>query len=119
MKVAQGSGLTAVLDACVLAPMPLCDTLLRCAESPAIFRAFWSCETLREVSATLEKFGYSRSQAERRVHAMQEAFPEAVINFPREVLGVVRSLPDPGDAHVVVAAIEASAQVIVTFNLKH
>lgn len=119
MKVAKADDIAAVLDACVLAPMPLCDTLLRCAGSHTIFHLFWSSETLREVSATLEKFGYSRVQAERRVHAMQQAFPEALIDVPRRSLRAFPNLPDPNDTHVVAAAVQASARVIVTFNSKH
>lgn len=119
MKAAQGNVFAAVLDACVLAPMPLCDTLLRCAESQAMFRALWSRETLHEVRATLKKFGYSRSQAARRIQAMEQAFPEAVVSITRRALQAVPDLPDPRDKHVVAAAIQASAPAIVTFNLKH
>ena len=52
-----------MLDACVLAPMPLCDTLLRCAEDPALFRVLWSEQILEEVKRTLlQKFGYTAKQ---------------------------------------------------------
>jgi hypothetical protein len=34
MILAQDNEYAAVLDACVLVPMPLCDTLLRLAEDP-------------------------------------------------------------------------------------
>jgi hypothetical protein len=83
----------AVLDACVLVPMPLCDTLLRCAEDPALFRALWSM--------------------------MREAFPEACVSVPPALLGAVPEIPDEADKHVVAAAIHEGAQVIVTSNLKH
>ena len=53
----------AVLDACALAPMPLGDTLLRCAEDPALFRVLWSEQILEEVKRTLlQKFGYTAKQ---------------------------------------------------------
>ena len=42
-----------LLDACVLAPMPVCDTLLRLAEEPAFYAPKWSWEILEEVSRTL------------------------------------------------------------------
>jgi hypothetical protein len=109
----------AVLDACVLAPMPLCDTLLRCAEEPALFRTLWSSETLAEVSRTLIKFGYSHDQAEARLRGMQEAFPEAEVVVPPHLLNGTPEIPDPGDRHVVAAAIHERAHVIVTANLKH
>jgi len=119
MKLRQSDELAAVLDACVLAPMPLCDTLLRCAETPPLFRVLWSSEILREVRRTLEKFGYSGAQADRRVLAMEEAFPEAKVRISRRVLSAVPDLPDPRDQHVVAAAIAGHARAIVTFNLRH
>ena len=108
-----------MLDACVLAPMPLCDTLLRCAESPALYRVAWSAETLREVVRTLEKFGYSSKQAERRIRAMQDAFPEACVSVSTQSLAAVPEIPDPGDKHVLAAAIQVRARFIVTFNSRH
>ncbi len=109
----------AVLDACVLAPMPLADTLLRCAEEPALFRVLWSKETLVEVHRTLIKFGYTIDQADRRLKQMAIAFPEAEIDFPANLLKSLDDLPDQKDRHVVAAAIHARAHVIVTSNVKH
>jgi predicted nucleic acid-binding protein len=108
-----------VLDACVLAPMPLCDTLLRCAEEPALYRVLWSEQTLEEVDRTLQKFGYTDEQAKRRLRKMREAFPEASIFVPPGLLAAVPEIPDPDDRHVVAAAIHTHAHVIVTTNLKH
>jgi predicted nucleic acid-binding protein len=109
----------AVLDACVLAPMPLCDTLLRCAEESSLFRALWSNETLDEVQRTLVKFGFSHSQAEHRLREMKKSFPNACVNVPESLLDAVPQIPDPGDRHVVAAAICQQAQAIVTLNLRH
>jgi len=62
----------AVLDACVLVPMPLADTLLRLAEPPALFDARWSDEILNEVTRTLEgSFGKSPEKARYREGVMQ------------------------------------------------
>jgi hypothetical protein len=44
-----------VLDACVLAPMPLADTLLRLAEAPSLYRIVWTEELLNEIGDTLKK----------------------------------------------------------------
>ncbi|WP_263357000.1 PIN domain-containing protein [Acidicapsa ligni] len=107
-----------VLDACVLAPMPLCDTLLRCAEEPAFFRVLWSEQILEEVSRTLDKFGYTSSQAQRRIRFMREAFPEACLEVPPHLIEAVPNLPDPDDRHVVAAAIHGHAHAIVTANLR-
>jgi hypothetical protein len=45
------------LDACVLLPMPVCDTLLRLAEEPAFYVPRWSRETLDEVHRNLMREG--------------------------------------------------------------
>ena len=53
----------AVLDACVLAPMPVMDTLLRLAEEPAFYTPKWSAQILQEVERVLtDRFGYSESR---------------------------------------------------------
>ena len=53
----------AVLDSCVLAPMPICDTLLRIAER-SVYRPLWSEEILSEVRRVLtEELGYTEKQA--------------------------------------------------------
>lgn len=99
--------------------MPLCDTLLRCAEEPALFHPLWSEETLREVHRVLLKFHLSVRQADRRVHAMQDAFPEALVRVPAREIMNVQGIPDLSDRHVAAAAIRGKANVIVTFNRKH
>jgi predicted nucleic acid-binding protein len=109
-----------VFDACVLVPMPLCDTLLRCAEEPTLFRLAWSNQTLEEVERALTtKLGYSEAQASRRVRAMREAFPEAVVNFPNSLIHACEGIPDPDDRHIVAAAIHCHSHAIITANLKH
>jgi len=110
---------SAILDACVLAQMPLCDTLLRCAEETGAFRVLWSDETLNEVRRTLVKFGLSHAKAEHRLEAMQLSFPNACVPTTTILLDAVPDIPDPGDRHVVAAAIHGEAQAIVTYNLRH
>ena len=48
---------------------------------------------------------------------MNTAFPEANIDGYDTRMAAL-SLPDPDDRHVLAAAIESGAQVIITFNLK-
>ena len=42
-----------VLDACVLIPMPLADTLLRMAEAPRLYLPRWSQAIMDEVTRNL------------------------------------------------------------------
>jgi hypothetical protein len=44
--------LTVVLDACVLVPMPLADTLLRLAAGPRLYLPKWSDQIMVEVKRT-------------------------------------------------------------------
>ena len=49
---------TVVLDACVLVPMPLADTLLRLAAGPRLYLPKWSDQIMVEVTRALqENFG--------------------------------------------------------------
>jgi hypothetical protein len=58
------SALPVVLDACVLIPMPLADTLLRLAAGPRLFLPKWSDQIMVEVTRTLrETFGLSAQKA--------------------------------------------------------
>jgi hypothetical protein len=48
----------AVLDACVLIPLPLADTLLRLASDPRLYLPKWTDHIMAEVSRNLqENFG--------------------------------------------------------------
>jgi predicted nucleic acid-binding protein len=110
---------SAVLDACVLYPMPLCDTLLRLAEEPAFYRPFWSEQILQEVGETLTRHNYTEDQRNRRINVMREHFPEAIVDVPEEIIKAVSTLPDMKDCHVLAAAILSKANAIVTTNTKH
>jgi predicted nucleic acid-binding protein len=110
----------ALLDACVLVPMPLCDTLLRLAEEPAFYRPLWSEEILREVGDALEKkLQVTTAQRERRIRFMNDNFPESLIAVPPDLLKVFDCMPDQNDRHVLAAAVCGHANAIVTQNTKH
>jgi predicted nucleic acid-binding protein len=111
---------SAVLDSCVLIPMPLCDTLLRLAEEPALYRPLWSEQILAEVSTVLEsKFKCNKEQCEKRISRMRAAFPEAVIDIAGDFVKGLTGFPDENDCHVVAAAILGHANAIITSNTKH
>lgn len=107
-----------VLDACVLANLSLCDTLLRLAEPPRLYEPKWSEEIIGETIRTLElKLGWPRSltaylQAELYAH-----FGEAWISGHQPL--IPRMTNDEKDRHVLAAAVHGGAPIIVTFNLRH
>jgi hypothetical protein len=118
MILNQDNEYAALLDACVLVPMCLCDTLLRLAEDPAMYRPLWSSEILREVGEALEsKIGLTPVQRQRRIEKMSEAFPEASIQPASCLAASLDGIPDEGDRHVLAAAIAGHAHVVVTNNL--
>jgi predicted nucleic acid-binding protein len=99
--------------------MCLCDTLLRLAEDPAMYRPLWSSEILQEVGDALEsKIHLSPAQRQRRIEQMSKAFPEASIQPVSCVTASLTGIPDEGDRHVLAAAIAGHAHVIVTNNVK-
>jgi predicted nucleic acid-binding protein len=120
MIFTQENEYSAVLDACVLVPMALCDLLLRLAEEPATYRPVWSEHILTEMTKALTtRLRRSRAQAAWRSQQMIQAFPEAMVPVPPELLRAVECIPDPNDRHVLAAAIMAGAATIVTQNTKH
>jgi predicted nucleic acid-binding protein len=106
-----------VLDSCVLAPMPLADTLLRLAEEPAFYVPRWSRQILNEVASTLGKFGFSNEQIERRIGAMEAAFEDAMVTGYEDLIPAMKN--DPKDRHVLAAAVRTGAHAIITNNKKH
>jgi predicted nucleic acid-binding protein len=115
--IAQSDQYIAVLDTCVLAPMPLCDTLLRLAECSALYIPKWSGHTLRELRSTLQRMGYTSAQADRRITAMETAFEDAkVIGYECTVASMTNH---PKDRHVLAAAVQCGAHAIVTENVRH
>jgi predicted nucleic acid-binding protein len=120
MILTQDNEYAVVLDACVLAPMPLCDTLLRLAEDPAMYRPLWSETILQEVGNVLRsKLGYSETQREHRISRMRDAFPEALVSIPDSLSNSLEGVPDHGDRHVLAAAICGHANAVITQNVKH
>ena len=106
-----------VLDANVLYPFSLRDTLLRAA-SEGLFQLYWSGQILEEARRSLVSSGrMTDEQATRLRSVMEEAFPEAMVTGHEPLIAAMKN--DEKDKHVVAAAVKAGAQVIVTSNLKH
>jgi hypothetical protein len=105
---------TAVLDACVLVPIALADTLLRVAER-GLYRSLWTDPILSEAQAALEEI-HPSIDVSKRFASMREAFDRSLITGWEDLEGGL-SLPDEDDRHVVAAAIKGGAQAIITANL--
>ncbi|MGM4914940.1 PIN domain-containing protein [Rhizobium sp. 768_B6_N1_8] len=108
--------LIAVLDADVLFPMLLRDTLLR-AGAADCFRLHWSSRILDEVIRNLvSDYGMDPERAALLRTVMEEAFPEAMVKGWKALEPQMRN--HPKDRHVAAAAAVAGAGIIVTSNIR-
>lgn len=107
---------TVLLDACVLVPVVLADTLLRIAERE-LYAPRWSARIVDEaIDAVLEiHSSVDPGRIRKRFADMDATFSDASVAGWERLLASVE-LPDPDDRHVVAAAIRGGAQVIVTRN---
>jgi len=96
---------TVLLDANVLVPVALADTLLRAADQ-GLFAPLWSERILDEVRRAILKIhdDIDPGRVDARLHAMNRAFEDAGVTG-WESLEANTTLPDPDDRHVVSAAI--------------
>jgi len=108
----------AVLDACVLYPYSLRDTLLRFAEAE-FYAPLWSDRILDELERNVVKNGASPEAMARTRQLMGKAFDAASVSEDAIAALEPSMTNDPGDRHVLAAAVSANADVIVTANLKH
>jgi predicted nucleic acid-binding protein len=110
---------TVLVDACVLFPASLRDTLLRLAEAE-MFDVLWSERILCEATNSMIADGrMTEEQAARLLDAINGAFDAACV--PEEsILPLEASMTNhKKDRHVLAAAVAGSAQAIITSNLKH
>lgn len=109
------SSFKVILDACVLIPASLRDTLLRAAQEN-MYRVQFTSEILEEVRRNLSKVGVPEDKAQRLVELIGEAFPDAFVTQYQPLIALMPN--HKKDRHVLAAAIASNAQVIVTQNLK-
>lgn len=108
---------TAVLDACVLHPMVMCDALMSLAVH-RLFAAKWSERIDHEWIRSLEE---RRPDLRGKLGQRRDAMHEAVPDWEVPAIAIAKlepclTLPDPGDTHVLAAAIAGHADCIVTLN---
>jgi len=105
----------AVLDANVLFPASLRDTLLRAA-SAGLYQLHWSDEILDELYRNLiGKKGMAPEKARRLVDTMLRYFDDANVQDYEALID--RMTNDPKDRHVLAAAVHIGANIVVTSNL--
>jgi len=114
---------TVFVDACALAGALKRNLLLTLAEAE-FFRLRWSAPVLDEVQRAIEGILAGKGaedaveRASRARAAMEKAFADAMVDEFDTFLPLCDGLPDPGDAHVLAAAMKTRAATIVTDNLK-
>lgn len=108
----------AVLDACVLYPASLRDTLLRLA-ALELYDPLWSARILAEATRNLvEDQRMAPDSAARLVAAMADVFEAAEIPADKIARLEPAMTNHPEDRHVLAAAVAADAEAIITSNLK-
>ncbi len=107
-----------VLDACVLIPAPLRDTLLRLAEHPRLYVPRWSETIISEVVRNLEgRIGLSAEKTAYLVAQLREHFGDSWVTGHEPLID--RMTNDLGDGHVLAAAVKCGSPLIVTYNKRH
>jgi predicted nucleic acid-binding protein len=115
--LAGSSWYTAILDANVLYPQLLRDTLLSLAVE-RLYHARWSATINDEWARSLIKNRPDiAGKLPALVKAMCESVPDCLVTHYEKLADSIE-LPDPDDRHVVSAAIVGHADAIVTFNIK-
>ena len=110
--------LTALLDANVLYPAGLRDLLLRLADR-YLYAPLWSADIHAEWigSVLADRPDLTADVLKRTRTVMDRHFPDAVVTgYLARATGL--DLPDADDIHVLAAAIEGGADMIVTRNLR-
>jgi hypothetical protein len=105
----------ALLDACVLVPDALRRIVLNAA-AEGLFTPLWSARIIGEWQHAAARRGpEAAARAAEAWLAIQAAFPDATVPPAPEIEARLH-LPDPGDCHVLAAAIAGGAAAVVTLN---
>jgi len=107
----------ALLDATVLYPTVLREGLLAVA-AEGLFTPLWSARILEEWARAAQKLGpEGEAHARGDIALVRRDWPGAEVPHAPG-LEARLWLPDPADVHVLAAAVQGSADVIVTENAK-
>lgn len=107
-----------VYDACVLYPAPLRDLLMHLATT-GLFRAKWTNQIHDEWIRNLlkDRPDLTLAQLTRTRELMNSHVLESLVEGYEQRINTL-TLPDPNDRHILAAAIESKACLIVTWNLR-
>jgi hypothetical protein len=94
------------------------DTLLRIALE-GVFRPAWTERILGDMIRTLQQRRPHLNAAalQRTAELMRHHFPAAMIEGYEHRIADMQN--NPGDRHVLAAAIEARAHIVLTWNTRH
>ncbi len=111
---------TALLDACVIFPIVIADSLMSLATT-GLYAAKWTTQIEQEWIRALEAH---RPDLIGKLTFRRDQMREAVLDWevPERAWKTLMSslsLPDANDCHVLAAAIAGHSDCIVTSNLKH
>jgi predicted nucleic acid-binding protein len=110
------SSITVVLDANVLFPASLRDTLIRAGQRD-LYQMQWTLEILEEVRRNLVKAKrVEPTKAQHLINTLITVFPRAIVTEDYQAL-IPLMRNDVKDQHVLAAAVACKAQIIVTSNL--
>lgn len=106
-----------LLDTCVIYPTVMREMLLGVAKTGA-FTPLWSARILEEWARAARKIvPDGEAQARAEIALVKAAWPKAEVTW-RPSLEARLYLPDAADIHVLAAAIDGSADAIITLNRK-
>ncbi|CTQ32095.1 RSP_2648 family PIN domain-containing protein [Jannaschia rubra] len=106
----------AFLDACVLYPTVLREVLIGCAAAE-LYRPVWSPRVLEEWARAARKIPGGEAVARGEIAVLRTAYPLSEV-AAGQATEARMYLPDPNDVHVLAAASDAGADVLVTFNMR-
>lgn len=108
------------LDANVLYSAACRDLLIE-ASLEGLCRCLWSMEVLAEFKAALLRTrpDLKPAQIHRLLDLLASACPDALQRHRPADQIALPPIDDPADAHVLLGAYEARAEIILTFNLRH
>ena len=109
---------TVIYDACVLYPNTLRDLLMELALSN-LYKAKWTEDIHHEWIKNLSqnRSDIPKEKLYRLRDLMNKSVPDCLVTNYQKLIEKL-NLPDPDDRHVLAAAIQAQAKIIVTANVK-